>query len=168
MRLLDRLFPVLKLIPVQMENRVFIGIDPGKGGGVAFIYNDTYYAKKCPNTVSEMADELILLNDMAPDISKYAVIEQVHSMPKQGVKSVFTFGQGYGQWLGILATLKIPYIQVTPHKWMVHYGSRPKDKKERKNHLKHLAQQRFPNIKITLATSDAMLLANYLRETNKE
>ena len=151
-----------------MDNRVFIGIDPGKTGGIAFIYNDKYYVKQCPNTVAEMADELILLNDMAPDISKYAVIEQVHSMPGQGVKSVFTFGQGYGQWLGILSTLKIPYIQVTPHKWMSHYGSLPKPKKDRKNHLKHLAQQRFPDVKITLATADAMLIANYLRETNKK
>ena len=151
-----------------MDNRVFIGIDPGKMGGVAFIYNNNYHVVQCPNTVAEMANELILLNDMAPDISKYAVIESVHSMPGQGVKSCFTFGQGYGQWLGILATLKIPYIQVTPHKWMKYYGSQPKPKKDRKNHLKHLAQQRFPSVKITLATADAILLANYLRETNKK
>ena len=151
-----------------MDNRVFIGIAPGKMGGVAFIYNDNYNVAQCPNTVSEMADELILLNDMAPDIQKYAIIEQVHSMPKQGVKSVFTFGQGYGQWLGILATLKIPYIQVSPHKWMKWYPAVPKIKKDRKNHLKHLAQQRFPDVKITLATADAMLIANYLRETNKK
>ena len=151
-----------------MDNRVFIGIDPGKSGGLGIIYNDKYYVKHCPNTVSEMADELILINDMAPDISKYAIIEAVHSMPGQGVKSVFTFGKGYGQWLGILSTLKIPYIEVTPHKWMKWYGSMPKEKKARKNHLKHLAQQRFPDVKITLSTSDAILIANYLRETNKQ
>ena len=150
-----------------MDNRVFIGIDPGIKGGIAFIYNDTYYAKQTPPTVSEMADELIALQDMGPNLPMYCCIEQVHSMPKQGVKSVFTFGKGYGQWLGILATLRIPYIQVTPHRWMSHYGSRPRDKKDRKNHLKHLAQQRFPDQKITLATADAMLIANYMRETNK-
>ena len=151
-----------------MENRVFIGIDPGINGGIAIIYNDVYHVKKCPNTVQEMANELIMLNDMAKDISKYAIIEAVHSMPGQGVKSVWTFGQGYGQWLGILATLKIPYIQVTPYKWQKHFGSQPKDKKERKNHLKHLAQQRYPDAKITLANADAILLATYLRETNKQ
>ena len=70
--------------------------------------------------------------------------------------------------VGILATLKIPYKLVTPHTWMKHYGSRPKDKKDRKNHIKHLAQQRFPDVDITLATSDAMLIANYMRETNKQ
>ena len=85
-------------------------------------------------------------------------------MPKQGVKSVFTFGEGYGKWLGILAAHKIPYTQVTPKKWQKHYGALSKEKKERKNQLKHLAQQRFPEIKITLATADAILLANYLKE----
>ena len=137
-----------------MKDRIFIGIDPGISGGVAFIYNDTHYVKKCPNTVSDMAEEIATLNQIGPDIPKYAIIERVHSMPGQGVASTFKFGTNYGQWLGILATLHIPYILVTPHKWMRHYGSRPKDKKERKNHLKDLAQQRYPNACL-LYTSDA-------------
>ena len=151
-----------------MENRVFIGIDPGIKGGIAFIYNDTYHATPTPSTVSEMANELITLKNMGPTLPMYCAIELVHSFPGQGVASTFKFGMNYGQWLGILATLKIPYIQVTPHKWMKWHGSMPKDKKDRKNHIKHLAQQRFPEADITLATADAMLIANYMRETNKE
>ena len=151
-----------------MDDRIFIGIDPGKAGGLAFLYNDSYHVIKCPNTVQEMANKLIQLNEIAVDVSIYAIIEHVHSFPGNSGRSMFTFGQGYGQWLGILATLKIPYITVTPHKWMKHYPAIPKDKKERKNHLKNLAQQRFPDAKITLATADAMLIANYLRETNKQ
>jgi len=151
-----------------MENRVFIGIDPGISGGIGIIYNESYYAAKCPNTVAEMADEIAMVREVGPDLSCYAIIEKVHSMPGQGVVSTWKFGANYGQWLGILATLKIPYVLVTPHKWMSHYGSRPKIKKDRKNHLKDLAQQRFPDVKITLATADAMLIANYLRETNKQ
>ena len=150
-----------------MKDRIFIGIDPGVSGGIAFIYNDTYYAKKCPNTVLEMTDELTTLHDMGPDIPKYAMVERVHSFPGNSAKSMFNFGTNYGQWLGILSTLHIPYILVTPHKWMQHYGSRPRDKKDRKNHLKALAQQRCPDAGITLATSDAMLICNYLKETNK-
>ena len=150
-----------------MDNRIYIGIDPGKNGGIGIIYNDTAYCKRCPATVQEMSEEIRICKEIAPDIQKYAIIEQVHSMPKQGVKSVFTFGQGYGQWLGILASYSIPYIQVTPQKWMKFFGAMPKEKKDRKNHLKHLAQQRFPGIKITLATSDAILLATYLKENKK-
>tara|TARA_R100000808_G_C2134143_1_gene142736 strand:+ start:1126 stop:1581 length:456 start_codon:yes stop_codon:yes gene_type:complete len=148
-----------------MDNRIYIGIDPGKNGGVGIIYNDIQYCRKCPATITDMAEEIKVCLELAPDIQKFAVIELVHSMPKQGVRSVFTFGQGYGQWLGILTALEVPYIQVSPQKWMKHYGTLNRDKKERKNQLKHMAQQRFPNLNITLATADAMLLANYLKET---
>tara|TARA_Y100000310_G_scaffold243654_1_gene248189 strand:- start:22 stop:471 length:450 start_codon:yes stop_codon:yes gene_type:complete len=147
-----------------MDNRIYIGIDPGKSGGIGIIYNETAYCKRCPATVLEMSEEIKVCKELAPDIQKIAIIEQVHSMPKQGVKSVFTFGQGYGQWLGILAAYGIPYTQISPQKWQKYYGSQPKEKKDRKNHLKHLAQQRFPEVKITLATADAILLANYLKE----
>ncbi len=163
---LHHIWPKLNLIPIQMDNRVFIGIDPGINGGIAFIYNDSYSVKQCPNTVQEMANELITLKDMGPNLPMHCIIERVHSFPGNSARSMFTFGSNYGQWLGILATLKIPYKEVTPHAWMRHYGKMPKDKKDRKNHIKHLAQQRYPDVKITLATSDAMLIANYLRETN--
>ena len=151
-----------------MENRVFIGIDPGINGGIAIIYNDAYTVQKCPNTIQEMADVLITLKDQAPNLPMYTIIEKVHSMPGNSGRSMFTFGCNYGQWLGILAVLRIPYIEVIPNKWMKHYGSMPKKRKDRKNHIKHLAQQRYPDVKITLATSDAMLIANYMRETNKQ
>jgi len=151
-----------------MENRVFIGIDPGIKGGIAVIYNDNYRVWPTPGTVAGMADVLIELKGQGTNLAMYCCIERVHSFPGNSGRSMFTFGCNYGQWLGILATLKIPYIQVTPHKWMAHHGSMPKNKKDRKNHIKHLAQQRFPDVDITLATSDAMLIANYMRETNKQ
>jgi hypothetical protein len=147
-----------------MDNRIYIGIDPGKGGGIGFIYNDISYCRKCPTTIQDMAEEIKVCLELAPDIQKFAVIEAVHSWTGQGVKSVWTFAENYGNWLGILAALDVPYTQVSPQKWMKTYGSLPKEKKDRKNKLKHLAQQRFPNLKITLATSDAMLLANYLKQ----
>ena len=151
-----------------MENRVFIGIDPGIKGGIAMLFEDSYHVTPTPATVLEMADTLKELKEFAQDTPMYCCIEAVHSMPGNSGRSMFTFGTNYGQWLGILATLGIPYIQVTPHKWMKHFGKMPSDKKERKNHIKHLAQQRFPDINITLATSDAMLISCYLMETNKQ
>ena len=165
---IDKWIPYLNLLPVMMDDRIFIGIDPGKSGGYCVIYNDNHYVKPCPNTISDMADELTLIKEMAPDIPMYCAIENVHSWRGQGVRSVWTFAENYGNWLGILATLKIPYIQVSPHKWMKHFGSLPKEKKDRKNKLKHLAQQRYPDLKVTLKVADAILIATYLRETNKQ
>ena len=84
-------------------------------------YNDTYYAATCPNTIASMAKKLTTIKAIGPDIPVYCVIEHVHSFPGNSGRSMFTFGCNYGQWLGILATLKIPYIEVTPYKWMKHY-----------------------------------------------
>ena len=38
-------------------------------------------------------------------------------MPGQGTRSMFTVGLGYGLWLGILASLRIPYTPVRPAIW---------------------------------------------------
>ena len=144
----------------------FIGIDPGKGGGIAVIKDETVIVHACPRTVEDMSTLIgMCLNDVSASEIKVC-LEKVWAFPTDGRAGSFSFGCNYGQWLGILAVLKIPYTEVIPSKWMAHYGSRPKDKKDRKNHLKHLAQQRYPDVKITLATSDAMLIANYLKETN--
>lgn len=47
----------------------------------------------------------------------FAAIEKVGAMPDQGVTSSFSFGMGYGLWLGILATLHVPVDLVHPRRW---------------------------------------------------
>ena len=65
-----------------------------------------------------------------------AIIEAVHSFPGQGVASTFKFGNNFGQWQGILSAMAVPYIQVSPQKWMASYQPLPKEKKLRKAKLK--------------------------------
>ena len=139
-----------------------IGIDPGVNGGVAIIENGHIDVTACPDTVKDMAD--YLKNAKWDCIDMFCIIERVHSMPGNGVASTFKFGMNYGQWLGILASLNVPYKEVTPQMWMKYYGSLPKDKKARKNRLKHLAQSLYPNVKVTLKTADAILIANYCKQ----
>ena len=141
---------------------IHIGIDAGVNGGVAILDNGQMEAHGCPDTVKDMSD---LIKDAKWDcLNMFCIIEKVHSMPKQGVRSVWTFGKNYGQWLGILAAHEIPYREITPQTWMKFYGAMPKDRKKRKNHLKHLAQGICPHLKVTLKTADAILLANWCRE----
>ena len=145
---------------------ISIGIDVGKSGGVAIIdsiksKNAPIQAVKCPETVKDMSKVIEWHKWESRDM--LCVIEKVHSMPKQGVKSMFTFGKNFGQWLGILTAFEIPYIEVTPQKWMKYYGAMPKEKKERKTHLKHLAQSLYPTVNVTLHTADAILMAHYCR-----
>ena len=84
-------------------------------------------------------------------------------MPGNSGRSMFTFGTNYGMHLGLLASNKIPYIKSTPPVWMKSFSSMPRHKRARKNHIKQLAQQLYPNTDkpITLATSDAVLIAHY-------
>ena len=143
---------------------ISIGIDPGVSGGVCILYTElrhstTFKSTKCPDTIKDMADYLSI--HCHDTVDTLCVIEKVHSFPGQGVACTFKFGKNYGQWLGILASLDIPYMEVSPQKWMKHYGSMPREKKERKNHLKHLAQSLWPQVKVTLYNADAILLANY-------
>ena len=156
-----------------MSNTIvgYVGIDVGKSGGVCFIYKKkhlplpTMHCYKCPTTIHDMADLIATppIKDLPP-IKWVGLVERVHSMPRQGVKSMFTFGENYGHWVGILAALKIPYNLITPIVWMKHYSPIPKDKKDRKNYLKSVAQRLYPDSHITLATADAILIAHYLME----
>ena len=141
----------------------YIGIDPGINGGVAVI--DNYYSIstfKCPKTPVEMAEAL----KETIDDEAVALLEKVHSFPGQGVVSTFTFGANYGQWQGILSALGVKYELITPKMWQKKYQPLSKEKKDRKNQLKQLAKDKFPSEKVTLYTSDAILLALYLRESN--
>ena len=148
---------------------ISIGIDPGVNGGVAIIddkwKDKAIEAVKCPDTIKDMADYLSL--HCYDNIKTLCIIEKVHSFPGQGVRSVFTFGKNYGQWLGILASHDIPYKEVPPQTWMKHYGAMPRERGQRKRHLKHLAQSLYPSIKVTLYNADAILLANYSKMVYK-
>lgn len=144
--------------------RTFIGIDPGGSGGIAAIFDDgDTWAIPMPDTHKDLLDELIGFRLAT------AMIEQVHSMPGQGVKSTFTFGQNFGALRMALTASSIPYEMVTPQKWQSHFGlpttNKAGSKVAKKNAHKARAQELFPSIKITHAVADALLIAEYCRRT---
>ena len=145
-------------------NRKYLAIDPGVKGGVALLDRNILSAYKCPPTVKEMSRLLKTITSK----NTIAIIEKVHSFPNQGVASTFKFGNNFGQWQGILASMDIPYIEVSPQKWMKMFQPLPKDKGDRKRRLKKIAMEYHPEIKVTLDTADAIVMAYYLKETNKD
>ena len=155
----------------EQEGIAYLGIDPGVSGGICIIYTQrgtppTMIHGKCGATPHDMAWSISTPMDNLRDdygITHWvAGIEKVHSFPGQGVASTFKFGMNYGTWVGILTSLPISYRMITPHTWMKHYGTMPKDKTDRKNYIKSLAQCIYPDSnRITLATSDAILIAHY-------
>jgi len=48
---------------------------------------------------------------------KMVMVEKIHSMPKQGVKSMFTFGEKFGWIQGVLDSFRIPYTFASPQAW---------------------------------------------------
>lgn len=134
-----------------------IGIDPGANGGFAVIGPDGTFAIKNPDTEADIVAELRLFSASSQCV---AYLEQVHSMPKQGVVSVFSFGQNYGFLRGVLATLNVRRSFVRPQVWQKALGCSSKGDK---NVTKRRAQELFPALKITHATADALLIAEYGR-----
>lgn len=142
-----------------MKDMIFIGIDPGKSGGIAVIRGAVCSAWKMLETDS---DTLNMLKDHAGLGQCFALLERVHAMPGQGVTSTFTFGEGFGKLQMALTAAKIPYAFVTPQKWQKALGCLTKGDK---NVSKAMAQRLFPDLKVTHATADALLIAEYNRRT---
>jgi hypothetical protein len=138
--------------------RIYIGIDPGIGGGIAFIPEyGTSWAIKMPETDLEI---LVQLNEARSIGDPVAMLEAVSAMPGQGVTSCFTFGEGYGKLQMALAASEIPYDRVRPQKWQKDLQCLTKGDK---NVSKRKAQELFPSTKCTHAVSDALLIATYCK-----
>ena len=142
------------------------GVDPGNSGGIAVISTQNVYpfveAHAAPDTERDVCD----LFESYRSAIVMCYIEAVHSFPGQGVASSFTFGQNYGTLRGLLIGLKIPFTSVSPMKWKKSMGlTKGKDESntDYKNRSKALAQQLWPSLRITHATSEALLLAEYGR-----
>jgi crossover junction endodeoxyribonuclease RuvC len=147
---------------------IYIGIDPGQSGGVALLMD-----KDSIGGPQAIAEKWTSEADMRDYLRKWwsstlmpdgivALIERVHAFPGQGVASTFRFGQNYGFWRGLLCALRIPYEEVSPGVWQGALGCRSGGDK---NVTKTKAAQLFPQIKVTHAIADALLIAEYCRRT---
>lgn len=137
---------------------IYLGIDPGKSGGIAAIDEHNQFALKMPETDRDVLTVLDGAVNGAGDV--FAALEKVHSMPGQGVRSTFTFGANFGALRMALTALDIPYELVAPGMWQRFMGCLSGGKK---NITKRRAQELFPALEITHATADALLLAEYGR-----
>jgi len=152
---------------------IYIGIDPGKSGGIAIITNEFAEAVKMPETERDLYEKILSTTMFLEDNkSIFCILEKVHSMPGQGVVSVCTFcGNNASIRMALIAS-KIPFETVTPHTWQKYLGivKRGKDesKTKFKNRLKAKAQELFPELKITLAIADALLIAEYCRRIRND
>ena len=149
------------------SNKKYIGIDPGKSGGIMVIDEDgEVCAYKCPEKVLDMSVLFrALVGCTAPD-DVNLLMERVWARPGNAVRAAFTYGVNYGQWLGIAASHEIKMYTVLPNNWIKWVGC-PKalPVADRKRWLKAKAKELYPELnKVTLATADAILITHYAKE----
>lgn len=94
----------------------YIGCDPGKKGSLAIIQAENI--KIVPFEGKEYIKHLFALDEK----DCVAVVEQVHSISKQGLASTFAFGMNFGWILGVFDSAGIPYQLVSPQKWKKEFG----------------------------------------------
>ena len=97
---------------------VFIGIDPGRNGGLSMLNSagECLASIKMPFIEDSLdVQAIVMFLTTAPDVQ--VAVERVSSMPGQGVSSVFKFGHTVGILHGILETLQIPYSLIGPVQW---------------------------------------------------
>lgn len=98
------------------------------------------------------------------------ILENVHSMPKQGVASSFCFGQGLGMWQGIIAALGLPLEMPSPQRWKKEILA---DQGKDKDASRFKAIQLFPALAAELSRvkddgrAEAILMAEYGRRLRK-
>ena len=144
---------------------VYIGIDPGKSGAMAFMGNpDRGEIVVYPFNERDYADTL-MASSVGHDCC--AVVERVTAMPKQGVTSMFNFGVNFGFIQGLLTAYGIPFELVSPAKWKREFGVTSD-----KNTSIAVAQRLFPGVSLLRTErckkpddgiAEALLMAEYAR-----
>ncbi len=145
----------------------YIGIDPGVGGGIASINEKgEISAYKCPNSSDDMALLFQVMIGNTPPEGVRLLMERVWARPANAVRAAFSYGTNYGQWLGIAASHEIKMNTIIPADWIRWVGCPKSLKREvRKRWLKERAKELYPEIKrVTLKTSDAILITHYAKE----
>lgn len=142
---------------------IYIGIDPGKDGALAFIEPDPVGISVYPFDEGIYAELL----QSAGVFSCRCCLERVGAMPGQGVTSMFKFGENFGFIQGILTAYSIPYELVTPQKWKKEFQITGD-----KNSSIAVCRRLFPDVSLRKSDrcrkdhdgmAEALLMAEYAR-----
>jgi len=143
----------------------FIAIDPGVGGGIAYIDTDgSVHALPMPGTLHDMDTQLMIFctahNTTSADTPTVFLEELPKFAGKMSGSSMATMFRNYGRIEGILAAYGARIEYLPPKKWQTALGLG--DKKTHgprwKAHLKGRAQALYPKLSVTLKTADALLI----------
>ena len=152
---------------------IFCGIDPGISGCLCVLDNDTptFFDWPKDGNIIVFFETLIthLENNCTENIA-LAALEKVHAMPKQGVTSMFNFGENLGMWKAFLAVHKIPHVIIPPQQWMKGLVTKS-DGPDTKSAVKNVATRLFPKAALFGSKGgyqdgrgDAILMSYYAKQ----
>ena len=142
----------------------YIAIDPGVGGGIAYIDTDgSVHALPMPSTLHDINEQLMILcrGTTVPFIPATVFLEELPKFAgKMSGSSIGVMFRNYGRIEGLLAAYEARIEYLPPKKWQTALGLG--DKKTHGNrwkaHLKGRAQALYPQLSVTLKTADALLI----------
>jgi crossover junction endodeoxyribonuclease RuvC len=148
-----------------MPRCLLLAIDPGSVSGAyaAFFDGSPPEVGDLPvvNKQVNAASLATLVRNLAPEAG---LVENVASMPKQGVASTFRFGVGTGIVHGVLAGANVPFELVAPTVWKKRLGLVGRDKEAGRA----LAIRLYPQLEGSLhrvrdhGRADALLMGRWL------
>lgn len=145
---------------------LLISIDPGSSGAICTYKNKRITAVNMPEDAVKLKDYLIQV--MEGSKTFFCFIERVsmfHSdMNDKGkVFQIQKMMANYERLKTVLKLLEIPYYEVGSREWQkIFLGERKfESKSDRKRALKHLAQKKVKQIKVTMKNCDALLILIY-------
>lgn len=169
---------IIASVPSQQATplRCFVGVDPGISGAIAFIYdNDRVVFRDMPTEHKRTKGSQVNAHELSsifreqlaahPGVVFQVAVEEVAARPKQGVSSMFSFGESAGVVRGVISTLRISFEFVTPQKWKGASGLKGSDKDFARTKL----IQARPDLASQLARkkdggrADAYWIADWLR-----
>ena len=150
----------------------WIGIDPGMTGGIAYVkaLGDLWEVAPMPaidGEVDAVTLARLLENWTTGGDNVSVAIEQVHSMPGQGVSSTFKFGKSFGIAIGVVQALGLAMHRIAPQTCKKQFVLTGKDKDASRSkatefwpHQSHHWKRKKDN-----GITDAALIAECARRT---
>jgi hypothetical protein len=160
---------------------VFIGIDPGGNGGLALLIDNYAEAIKMPSDLLDLRTwfSKIGKNSIACMELVTGYVGGYNREAKDGESAedvgrrttpgshMFKLGKNVGRLEAMLhvSGISVDFVQATAWQRSVGMEQRPKgiSSTKWKNMLKARAQELFPQLKVTKATADALLLAHHCK-----
>ena len=149
---------------------IYIGIDPGSINGAlgavdsqgAFI--EAFNIEHQDKHILALVFKSRILGLVDPKEGAEICMEQVHSMPGQGLSSTWNFARAVGVISAVCELTRYPVHLVTPQKWKKHFHLTA-DKNESLDMARYLWPEAKLKYKKDGNKAEALLIAEYLRHT---